>query len=281
MDGVMMNNHQICSGFIYSNSSWTKYWEGNYKRTNDNIGKLASQSVMFMTNYGIKDNLNVMINIPYVSANASKGTLHGMKGFQDGSIDLKWKAITFTEKQNKFSIITDIGFSTPLSNYVIDFLPMSIGMGSTNFSGRVIADYQKGKFFSTVSANYTLRSNVKLDRTAYYTTSLHNTNEVKMPNTANFIISAGVRANNFIVEANASRMETLGGFDIRKNDMPFVSNEMNATMVGVSGKYFLPFNNHIELVASVSSLVGGRNVGQATSIEGGLFYVLSFKHKKK
>ena len=280
MDGVMMNKHQLCTGITYMKSSWTNYWEGTYKRNNDNIGKLTTQEFMLMSNYGITNDLNVMVGIPYITSKASKGTLHGMKGFQDASIDLKWKALKCNHQSNQFSLITDIGFSAPLSNYVIDFLPMSIGMGSTNLSGRIIADYQKGKFFSTASAGYAFRSNVKLDRTSYYTTSLHSTNEVEMPDVANYSISIGLRTPDLILETFADRFVTLGGFDIRKNDMPFVSNQMNFTAIGLSGKYFLPFNNHIEITANASTVINGRNTGAATSYGAGLFYVFTFKNKK-
>ncbi|WP_018615219.1 hypothetical protein [Segetibacter koreensis] len=279
-DAIMLNKAQWCNGFSYMNSKWTDYWEGSYKRNNDNIGSVSTQSVMYMTNYGISDKLNVLAGLPYVWTSASKGTLHGMKGLQDASLFLKWKPITIRSAKEKFSLFAVAGVSTPVSNYVIDFLPLSIGLGSTNVSGRLLADYQKGIFFTTISGAYVRRSNVKLDRDAYYTTELHNTTEVKMPDMALYNFSVGIRKKYLVAEALLNNMTTLGGFDIRKNDMPFPSNRMNSTSVGVHAKYTLPRFTHIELTGEADYVLSGRNVGRATSYGAGLYYIFSLHPNK-
>ena len=71
LDAIMMNKNQFCNGFIYSHSSWNEYWEGTRKRTNENIGTITTKSVMYMANYGITNNLNVMVGAPYVWTEAS------------------------------------------------------------------------------------------------------------------------------------------------------------------------------------------------------------------
>ncbi len=72
-------------------SSWNEYWEGTTKRENKNLGTVTNQSLMFMSNYGITDKLNVLATVPYVWTDASAGTLHGMKGFQDIDLDVKYE----------------------------------------------------------------------------------------------------------------------------------------------------------------------------------------------
>jgi hypothetical protein len=261
-------------------SQWTDYWEGTFKRDNANIGTITTQSIMYMTNYGISDNLNIMAGLPYVWTNASKGTLHGMKGFQDVSVFLKWKPLSLKSGNGKFSFFAVGGVSTPASNYVRDFLPLSIGLGSTNVSGRLLIDYQRKAFFTTASAGYVCRNNVKLDRDSYYTTEIHNTNKVKMPDMAVYNFSIGIRKKYLIAEALLNNMTTLGGFDIRKNDMPFVSNRMNSTSVGVHTKYTLPCFTHIELTGEANYVITGRNVGRATTYGAGMYYIFSFNPNK-
>ena len=68
-DGLMMNKNLFCTGIIYNTSSWNKYWEGTNKRENLNLGTVSSNSINLMGNYGIKDNLNFLFNVPYVSNN--------------------------------------------------------------------------------------------------------------------------------------------------------------------------------------------------------------------
>lgn len=278
-DAIMMKKYQWCNGASYMYSKWDNYWEGTSKRDNQNIGILTTQAVMYMTNYGITDKLNIMGGLPYVWTKASAGTLHSMKGFQDASLYLKWKPYATKVGKGNLSALVVGGVSTPVSNYVIDFLPLSIGLGSTNLTGRALVDYQNGIFFSTVSGAYVWRSNVKLDRTSYYTTEMHFTNEVKMPDMATFQVSAGIRKKYLVAELLFTELKTLGGFDIRKNDMPFPSNEMNSTAIGAHIKYTLPSYSHLEFIADGSYVVHGRNVGQSTGFAIGAYYIFSFKHK--
>jgi hypothetical protein len=152
---------------------------------------------------------------------------------------------------------------------------MSIGLGSTNLSWRLTADYQNGLFFATISSAYVFRSNVTIDRTSYYTNQINYTDEVDMPNQLNSNLFVGIRNSGLTAQVQLMNMYTFGGFDIRKNDMPFVSNQMNMTSVGAHVKYFLPFVTNLEVVASADFVVAGRNVGQAQTYMGGFFYILS------
>src|SRR5580700_1057272 len=107
---------------------------------------------------------------PYVWTRASAGTLHGMKGFQDFDLFIKWKAFSTRLGKGSFSIFGIGGFSTPMTNYEPDFLPLSIGLGSTNVTWRLMLYYRKGIFFARASGSYVWRSNVKIDESSYYTT---------------------------------------------------------------------------------------------------------------
>jgi hypothetical protein len=274
-DAIMLGKKQLCAGFTYMHSQWDHYWEGTLKRDNLNIGTLSTQSVMFMGVYGISNKLNVLASVPYVWTKASAGTLHGMKGFQDLMLDLKWEAISAKLGKGKLNLFAVGGFSTPMSDYEPDFQPMSIGVASTNLSGRITADYQQGIFFATLSGAYVWRSNIKIDRTAYYTTELHNTNEVDMPNMLNSNFNIGIRKKNIIAEAVLMNMTSLGGFDIRRNDMPFPSNRMNTTSVGVHAKYFIPWVTNLELIGGADHVVAGRNMGQSTTFDIGVYYIFS------
>jgi hypothetical protein len=272
LDAIMMNKQQFCAGAMYNHSSWDQYWEGTLKRNNLNLGTVTTQSVMLGANYGITDNLNIMASAPYVWTKASAGTLAGMNGVQDISLWVKWKAIRKEYGKNKLSVFALGGFSTPLSDYVIDFLPMSIGLGTTNLSARAMVDYQRGKFSATGSATYVLRSNVKLDRDSYYDTELRQTNEVKMPDAMQFQLRTGFRGKYLLAEALLTSFTTLGGFDITRNNMPFVSNEMNSTMIGFNLKYTIPAFTHLAVLAGANYTIAGRNVGQATVFNAGVFY---------
>lgn len=280
-DAIMMNKNNFCSGLMYSNSSWKNYWEGTYKRDNKNLGIVSTQSFTVMGNYGISNKLNVLISVPYIKTNASAGTLHGMKGMQDLSLWVKWMPVEKDLGKGIFSLYGIGGFSVPLTNYIADFLPLSIGLQSTNLTARLMADYQQNSFFVTVAGAYSYRSNINIDRTSYYTTDIHLTNEVQMPDVTTTSIRTGYRSERMIAEAIVSNMTTLKGFDIRKNDMPFPSNRMNATAAGINIKYNVEKIAGLSVIAGANYVIAGRNTGQATTVNGGLFYILDFSTKQK
>ena len=281
MDAIMMNKKQFCQGLNYDYSSWDHYWEGTFKRDNQNLGTVSRQSVMYMGAYGITNKLNVLASVPYVWTKASAGTLHGVDGIQDLSVFVKWKPVTMTFGKNHFSLFTIGGFSTPLSNYVIDYLPLSIGLGSTNLTARGMIDYRRGNFTVTGYAAYTWRSNVTIDMPAYFDTEKHNTDEVEMPNVSYYQLRAGYRGHYLIAEALLTNMTTLGGFDITKNNMPFPSNKMNATTVGGYVKYTFKKMTELSVLGSANFTIAGRNVGQSTAFNAGVFYAFYFGKKTK
>lgn len=281
MDALMMEKKALCVGPMYSYSSWKNYWEGTQKRENLNLGKVSTQMLGVMGAYGITRNINVLFSAPYVKTKASAGTLHGVEGIQDLSLYVKWRFLQKKMGYGKLSLFAIGGASMPLTNYVADYLPLAIGLQSKTLQGRLMVDYERGKFFTTASGTYVLRSNIDIDRESYYTTETHNTNEVEMPDAANFNFRIGYRSFRWIIEGVANQWLTLGGFDITRNNMPFPSNKMNATTVGVNVKYVLPPLPELSIVAGGNTVVAGRNVGQATTVYGSLFYVIDFNRKSK
>jgi hypothetical protein len=280
IDGIMMSKKNLCIGPMYGYSSWKNYWEGTLKRENLNLGTVSSQMYSVMGAYGVTDKVNLLFAVPYVTTKASAGTLHGMKGFQDASLWVKYMPIDKKVGNGELSVYGLAGASAPLSKYVADYLPLSLGLRSKTLSLRVMGDYQVGKLFATVSGTYIIRDNIKLDRDAYYTTEMHYTNKVEMPDALSFNFRAGYRYNDIIAEAFFDNWTTLGGFDITRNNMPFPSNRMNATRLGVNAKYHIPNMQWLQLVVNGSHVIAGRNVGQSTSINTGIFIIFDFAKKQ-
>ena len=281
IDGIMMEKNALCIGPMFGYSSWTNYWEGTLKRNNENLGKVSTTMYSIMGNYGISNKWNILFGVPYIKTKASAGQLHGMKGIQDLSLWIKWKAYSKKTGQGRLSLFAIGGYSLPLSDYVADLLPMSIGLQSKNLSLRGMADYQRDAWFGTLSATYIRRSNVEIDRTSYYTTEVHYTNEIKMPDAASFNFRAGYRNKGLIAEAVLDNWTTLGGFDITRNNMPFPSNKMNATRVGFNFKYDMPFHPPLSLTGNAFTTIAGRNMGQSTGFNAGIFYVIDLSRKPK
>lgn len=280
IDGIMMSKNNFCVGSIYQYSSWNQYWEGSFKRENLNLGTVSTQSFGIMGNYGITDKLNILFNLPYVETKASAGTMEGQKGMQDLSVTVKYMPLEKTTGNATYSLYALGSFSTPVSNYSADYLPLSIGLQSKTAALRLMGDFQLGNFFSTLSGAYVKRANINIDRNAYLTNEIHYTNEVNMPDGISVNFRAGYRSSRLIAEFVIDNWVTQsGGFDITKNNMPFPSNTMNALKYGVNSKYTFKKIPQLSLLGGYNYVIEGRNVGKSDTFYGGLFYVINFEKK--
>jgi hypothetical protein len=281
-DGLMMGPGKFCNVLTYSHDKWDHYWEGKLRRENLNIGSVTTENVMYMGALGVIKDLNVLVGVPYIWTKSSAGTLQGRNGIQDLMLDLKWRPLRVQVPYGKFSIMAVAGFSTPLSNYAADFLPMSIGIHSTTGSLRGILHYQTTQgFFATVQGGYIRRSNIKIDRDSYYTDRQYNTNEVQVPDAINFSPRIGFTNSKIIAEVWYDNFYSLKGSDIRRNDMPFPANAMRSEKVGVYALYRFGFIPGFGVVGGASYTTYGRNVGQSTSFTAGLTYIFSAWAEKK
>jgi hypothetical protein len=280
-DGIMMGKNLYCLGVMGATSSWSNYWEGNLLRTNDNLGSVRTNMIGPMGSLGITKNLNILFSLPYVSTKASAGTLKGFNGMQDLNIWAKYRALKIKKNSSSFSIFTIAGVNTPTSNYVKDYLPLSIGLGSNNLTLRGMLDYQYKNWFTTLSGGLVLRSNITLDRQAYYTTQMVYSNQVDMPNVFQYNYRAGFRNKEIVAELVYDQWLTQGGFDITKNNMPFPSNKMNQSRIGFNGKYEPAKWKGLSLTSAVFTTTAGRNVGKSIAVQFGAFYTINVTKKDK
>lgn len=265
IDGLFMGKNNICGGFSYSKSAWNHYWEGEFYRDNQNLGSVKSNQIGLMGNFGITSKTNLIFSTSYIHNWATQGTLIEQKGIQDLNLFLKNELWAKNINGYLTSVVSVLGASCPLTNYVADYLPLSIGLGSKTASVRILTDIQKKSFFLTLSGAYIGRSNVTIDRNSYYTDRMIYSNEVNMPNAYNVNFRIGYRKNpdNYL-EIVGDYMNTLGGFDMRKNDMPFISNNMEWMRVGLSGKKDIPKLSGLSLMGGTFFTLSGRNMGQST-----------------
>jgi hypothetical protein len=274
-DGLLLPRHTVVSGALYAHDSWSEYWEGTLKRSNGNIGTLTTQSVAVVGGYGVTERLTLLATAPYVHTRASQGVLHDMSGGQDLSVAAKYRVFSGrVPTAGSVSGFVAASAAVPMSNYTPDFMPLSIGTGGSRVAAHATLDYAAPSlWFVTASAAYTFCSNVKLDRDSYYTNGeLYFTNEVAMPNVVDYSLSAGVARGAWRIPLSLTRQRTLGGADIRRQDMPFVSDRMDFTRAGIGIVYNPKILGNAALRAGLSHVVNGRNVGQSTTLSSGVTY---------
>jgi hypothetical protein len=281
IDAIMMAKNNLCAGPVGSYGSWKKYWEGTLLRTNENLGTVSSTAISVMGNFGVTDDLNILVMAPWIKNQASAGTLHSMQGIQDLSLFGKYRF--FYKNLNSWHLtgIGVLGVSTPLTNYVADYLPLSLGMHSTNLSGRAMFDLEKNNFYVTLSYAHILRSDITLDRNSYFTTELIHSNRVDMPALGNTNFRAGYRKGELVLECVADYSNTYKGFDMRRNEMPFPSNNMDALRTGVNVKIPIPKTNGLSVTASSLLTLAGRNMGKSFINGLGFFYLMDLSKPAK
>lgn len=271
-DAIYMNKNLACGALVYGSTYWSDYWENTLKRDNPNIGRLTTQSVTAMMAYGIKRDLNVIAMVPYVKTDASQGNLMGQQGMQDLSLFIKAK----TKAYHGIIAHGVVGVSTPVSNYVADFMPMSIGLGSTSLIARGILSYSLPmNLYLTSSLAYHARSKVKTDRDAFLGGGkLYNSDQVPVPDAFDAAFRFGYLKKDNQVEVFAEHFSCTRGDDILRNNMPFLTNDMTMTTVGIYGKYQ---PKSIGVNAKIAYVVDGQNVGQSTTLSVGLLYLFKVK----
>ncbi len=281
-DGLMMGKGNFCTGIMASHNQWTNYWEGTLKRDNKNLGTISTNSIMWFGNYGVSDKMNIIVAVPYVMTRSSGRTFHSMKGVQDLSVAVKYKLFQASLDSAKFRAFVVGSFGIPLTNYTPDYLPLSIGLASKQATGRLNLNYfMKAGLYLNGSIGYTFRSNVELDRPSYYTDGqIYFTNQVDMPNVLDFSFSVGYIKHGLETKLSYMQQNTQGGGDIRRQDMPFVSNQMNYSNAELLLMYYLPKPKYFAVRGSYSYTVAGRNVGQSSTLLAGILYTFHFSKSK-
>jgi hypothetical protein len=278
-DESMAPKKALIAGVFYAHDSWDQYWEGMLKRSNGNIGTLTTQSVTSVVGYGVAERFSVMAALPYVWTQASQGTLRGLSGVQDLTLTAKYKLLTTKPSEHgAFSAFLEGTAAIPMSSYTPDFLPLSIGTGDGRAAGHLILNYQSSAaWFVNASTAYTWCSNVRLNRDSYYTNgSLYMTNQVAMPNVMDDALTAGVNRGRWRIPLTFAVQRTLGGGDIRRQDMPFVSNRMDFAKLDGSVMYTLSVPKDVSLRIGAAHVLSGRNVGQSTTLTTGVLYAFHF-----
>jgi hypothetical protein len=108
---------------------------------------------------------------------------------------------------------------------------------------------------------------------------MHYTNECKCPMRHSTSCGPAIVASFCWQKRLLNNWTTLGGFDMTRNNMPFPSNRMNATSVGVQFKYSWKSHPDLSFIAGGATTIAGRNMGKASSFNIGAFYALNCKNQ--
>ncbi|MBN8653553.1 MAG: transporter [Cytophagales bacterium] len=281
-DAIMMKKKEICFAFMYDQGTWSEYWEGSTLITNQNIGTFTRSTYMPMIAYGITDKLNVLLSIPYVSTKSDGGQLAGVKGLQDVNVAVKYEAIKKDFGKHRVSALAVAQFGTPMSNYLSDYMPYSLGLGTQELTGRVIGQYEFNKMiYVRATAAYVWRGQTEVERPYYYNNGSYYTTFMEVPSAINYqaVLGGWALKHNLRLEASYNVLNCVDGDDIRRWNMPQPTNKFEVTQAGFFAQYYFKAIEPLKgfsLMASYNQVLEGRNMGKATGIGGGITYQFTF-----
>ena len=276
-DDIMMKKGEACLAVDYNTGSWDQYWEGTYLRSNGNVQTLHRTAITPMVAVGLHKKVNLLIATPYVQTQSSDpngGKQAGAKGFQDIAIDLKVKWLNLGNDKSRLSFLTNFGFATPISNYLSDYAPYSIGLGTRELSARGILQYKLGGLYLRGAVAHLWRGETEIERDYYYNNGSYYTNLMDVPNAWNYhgVLGIWLFDNSLKIQANYMGIKSTSGDDIRAYNAGQPTNKVEFEQAGALAHYYFKGIKGLGLYGYYNQVFSGRNMGKFTSFGGGVTY---------
>lgn len=279
-DALMMDKNELCIAFIYQNDKWDEYWEGTLLRDNQNIGVLTRNTFMPMLAYGVTKKFNIIASLPYIQTEASRGQMVGASGLQDFGIFVKYQPYELKKESGSLATFISGGFSLPVSSYLSDYMPFSLGLGTQELSFRGILKYEhKSGIYLRGSYAYLHRSTTEAERDYYYADGSHYTTTMDVPSasTADLSLGCWLLNKSIQLEAGYISQSAFSGDDIRRQNAGQPTNKMDMTSGNARLRYFPHLIKGLSIMAGYSEVFSGRNIGKSTIISGGITYQFMIK----
>lgn len=278
----MMKKREACVALIYDHSSFDQYWEGTYLRSNETIATVSRMSVMPMLVVGVLDQLNFYIGVPYIKAESSEpngGQLQGAKGFQDLTLALKYRFTNHELGSGKLSVFAASSYATPVSNYLSDYRPYSLGNGTSELSIRGIVQYRWNMgIYVRGMGGHLFRGQTEAERDFYYNNGAYYTSWMDVPSAWEYTGAVGLWLldNTLKVEVSYYKLQSTSGDDIRKYNAAQPTNKVVFDQAGASVQYFVNQAKGLGVLAYYNQMLNGRNIGKVTAFGVGATYQFKF-----
>jgi len=277
-DAIMMKRGELCFALAYEYGSFDEYWEGTDLRKNETIATVSRQALMPMVAVGIIDKLNFYLGVPYIKTESSEpngGHLQGVDGFQDLSLALKYEILNKEIAKGSLALFAAGGYSTPITNYLSDYRPYSIGNGTNEWSLRGIAEYKlEMGLYARAAGGHLFRGQTEAERDYYYNNGSYYTSWMDVPNAWEYSAAIGIWMldNSLRLEATYYGLKSTSGDDIRKYNAPQPTNKVQFDQVGFFGQYYIKPIKGLGVLAYYNQIFDGRNMSKSTTFGGGLTY---------
>lgn len=283
----MMPGGEACVLLAYDHGSFNEYWEGSLLRSNQTIETVNRRMILPMAAVGITDRLNFYVGLPHVktwSSEPNGGRFRGAAGFQDIILALKYQAVKAEMGKGVLSAFGSLGFSTPATNYLPDYLPYSIGMGAPELAYRGIAQYRlHSGLYLRAGLGYLWRGYAQAERDYYYNNGSYYTDWMDVPSAWSIDGALGwwLLDNSLQIELSYAGQRSTSGDDIRAYNAAQPTNRVHFDRMGLQLQYFTPFVKGLGIIAYHNRILSGRNAPKMNNTAVGLTYQFAFFTKKE
>lgn len=283
LDGLMMKKGEICIAPMYEAGSWDTYWEGEVPRDNDNIGTFHRKAFMPMVVLGLFDRVNFIVSVPYIKTEATGGQMTGVEGIQDLGLSLKAEVLGKEYSKSQLKLFANLSFSTPLSDYLSDYQPFSLGLGTNELGIRAIGQYELNSgWYIRGSAAYLHRGTTEAERPYYYQDGSYYTSTMDVPDAVQAQVGLGKWLFGHSLRAEASLMSfrSTSGDDIRAYNAPQPTNKVDFDRVDAFAQYYFQNIKGLGVLAYYQYIFSGRNMGQFSTVGVGVTYQFQLFNKQ-
>ncbi|WP_373330961.1 transporter [Salmonirosea aquatica] len=281
-DAIMMPARNACLLANYNYGQFDQYWEGDRLRGNLTIATVKRTTVLPMVAVGITDKLNLYAGVPYVktlSTDPNGGKFAGAQGFQDLGLALKYEVLKKVTSKGELSVLGTVGYSTPITNYLPDYMPYSLGFGAPEVALRGIVQYKmaQGLYFRAALAHL-WRGYAEAERDYYYNNGSYYTSWMDVPNawSAEGILGAWLLDYSLRIELSYSNLKSTSGDDIRAYNAPQPTNRVVMGQAGLMAQYYLPPAKKLGVLVYHNQALTGLNAPKIKNFGAGITYQFKF-----
>ncbi|WP_020538851.1 hypothetical protein [Lewinella cohaerens] len=233
INGFMPKPGQLDAAFTYSGETFSEFYNENGDLIPRNIDA-TSYNLFF--EYGLDPKTALIATAPYIENTPDN------KGWQDGSIWLKYRNERVEQEKGYHNFITSIGLGFPLSSYPNDNL-FAIGRRATTFQGRFLWQYD-AKYGWFVSAQSGIDFQFAPEALA------------ALP----ILVRGGIGTSRFYADVWLEHYQSLQGASDNQNS----ASGAGSTWTRAGGTFYVPVAPWVGVFTGGAIILGGKNIGQST-----------------
>lgn len=232
INGFMPKPGQLDLALTYSQESFDEFFNENGDKVSRNID---ATSYNIFLEYGADENTSLILTAPYINNDEDN------RGWQDGSLWLKYRNDRTERERGYHNWITAIGLSFPMSRYPNDN-QNAIGRRATTFQGRFGWQYDaKYGWFVQVQSGIDFQMAPEA--------------QLAVP----VLVRGGLGTSRYYFDVWLEQYQGLQGNNSNDN----LASGTGSTWTRAGGTFYVPVQRWLGVFTGGALVLGGKNIGQS------------------